>query len=74
LKTPRASGKAIVAALERAGFVLLHERGSHQYLRRPGAARLVVVPVHGNKIVPIGTLLSILRQAELSADELAALL
>jgi predicted RNA binding protein YcfA (HicA-like mRNA interferase family) len=34
----------------------------------------VVVPVHGNKIVPIGTLLSILRQAELSADELAALL
>lgn len=40
----------------------------------PGAARLVVVPVHGGAIVPVDTLLSILRQAELSVDELNQLL
>jgi predicted RNA binding protein YcfA (HicA-like mRNA interferase family) len=60
--------------LQRAGFVVSHIRGSHYYLRRPGANRLVVVPVHGNQIVPIGTLLAILRQAELSAEELSRFL
>ncbi|MBV8196797.1 MAG: type II toxin-antitoxin system HicA family toxin [Candidatus Eremiobacteraeota bacterium] len=73
-KAPRVSGKEIVAALRRGGYVLSHVRGSHHYLRRPGAKRLVVVPVHGNQIVPVGTLLSILRQTELSVEELSALL
>lgn len=68
---PRASGKAVVRALERAGFVLVHIRGSHHYLRRPGAGQLVCVPVHGNRDLPLGTLRAILRQADLSADELA---
>ncbi len=54
--------------------MLSHKRGSHHYLRRPDAPRLVVVPVHGSQIVPMGTLLSILRQAEISVDELNDLL
>jgi predicted RNA binding protein YcfA (HicA-like mRNA interferase family) len=53
---------------------MLHKRGSHHYLRRPGAHRIVVVPVHGSKTIPVGTLLSILRQAELSAEELTGFL
>ncbi|MHB8227200.1 MAG: type II toxin-antitoxin system HicA family toxin [Vulcanimicrobiaceae bacterium] len=64
----------MVAALQRDGFVLSHTRGSHHYLRRPGIPRLVVVPVHASHVVPIGTLLSILRQAELTIDELKELL
>jgi predicted RNA binding protein YcfA (HicA-like mRNA interferase family) len=64
----------IVAALQRGGFVVTHIRGSHYYLRRPGIARLVVVPMHGNQIVPVGTLLSILRQAGLSVEDLNELL
>jgi predicted RNA binding protein YcfA (HicA-like mRNA interferase family) len=36
--------------------------------------RLVVVAVHAGKIVPPGTLLAILRQAELSVSELTELL
>ena len=73
-RLPQASGKAVVAALQRAGFILTHVRGSHHYLHKPGAAGLVVVPVHGNRDLPAGTLRSILRQAGLSADDLAALL
>lgn len=70
-RLPRASGKAVLRALEHAGFVLVHIRGSHHYLRRPGAGQLVCVPVHGSRDLPLGTLRAILRQAGVSADELA---
>ncbi len=69
-RLPRDSGKAVVRALERAGFVLVHIRGSHRYLRPPGAGQLVCVPIHGGRDLPLGTLRAILRQAGLSADEL----
>jgi predicted RNA binding protein YcfA (HicA-like mRNA interferase family) len=59
-----------VRALQKAGFELVHVRGSHHYLRRPTGARLVVVPVHGNRDLPLGTLRSVLRQAELTREEL----
>lgn len=55
-------------ALLRAGFVESHIRGSHHYLRRPGGG-LVVIPVHGSRDLPLGTLRSILRQANLSDDK-----
>jgi predicted RNA binding protein YcfA (HicA-like mRNA interferase family) len=59
-----------VRALQQAGFELVHVRGSHHYLRRPDGSRLVVVPVHGNRDLPVGTFRSILRQAELTREEL----
>jgi predicted RNA binding protein YcfA (HicA-like mRNA interferase family) len=59
-----------VRALQRAGFELVHVRGSHHYLRRPHGSRLVVVPVHGNRDLPVGTLRSVLRQAEVTREEL----
>jgi predicted RNA binding protein YcfA (HicA-like mRNA interferase family) len=71
---PRATGKDVLQALLRGGYALTHTRGSHHYLRKPGVAALVVVPVHGNRDLPTGTLASILRQAGLSADELSRLL
>jgi len=73
-RLPQASGKEIIAALQRGGFVLTHVRGSHHYLRKAGASGLVVVPVHGNRALPAGTLRSILRQAGLSVDDLQDLL
>ncbi len=75
-RLPRASGKAVVRALQRAGYEVVHRhsRGGHVYLRKPGAAALVTVPVHSNQDLPAGTLRAILRQAGLSADELADLL
>ncbi|TAK21218.1 MAG: addiction module toxin, HicA family [Chloroflexota bacterium] len=71
---PSASGQDPVAALLRGGFRLSHTRGRHHYLRSAGSDRLVVVPVHGNRDLPTGTMRSILRQAGLSADDLRALL
>jgi predicted RNA binding protein YcfA (HicA-like mRNA interferase family) len=71
---PRVSGKTVVAALRQGGFETTHIRGSHHYLRKPGQGGLVVVPVHGNRDLPLGTLSSILRQAELTEEEFRQLL
>ena len=73
-RLPRVSGRDVVRALRRGGFEPSHVRDSHHYLRRPDGAGLVVVPVHANRDLPIGTLSSVLRQAGLTADELIALL
>lgn len=67
------SGKRLVKALGKAGFRVVHVRGSHHYLRK-GDGPLVCVPVHGNRDLPKGTLGSILRQAGISKAELARLL
>jgi predicted RNA binding protein YcfA (HicA-like mRNA interferase family) len=71
---PKATGKEILAALQRKGFVLTHVRGSHHYLRKSGVGGLVVVPIHGNRTLPAGTLRSILRQAGWTPEDLEGLL
>ena len=73
-RLPRTTGKAVLAALRRGGFRLSHVRGSHHYLLRPDGAGLVVVPVHGSRDLPAGTLRSILRQAGLTPEDLQRLL
>ncbi|MBI3469928.1 MAG: type II toxin-antitoxin system HicA family toxin [Candidatus Solibacter usitatus] len=70
-RPPRVSGKDVLGALLRAGYAESHVRGSHHYLRKPGASGLVTVPVHGNRTLPPKTLQSILRQAGMTADELS---
>ncbi|MGH2602936.1 MAG: type II toxin-antitoxin system HicA family toxin [Dehalococcoidia bacterium] len=64
----------MLKALRRAGYEQTHVRGSHHYLRRRDGGPLVTVPVHGNRDLPTGTLRSILRQADLTPEELADLL
>ncbi len=66
--------RQLIRALERAGFVVHHIRGSHYYLRhpdRPGV--LITIPFH-NRDLKRGTLHAILRQAELGFDDLRRLL
>ena len=68
---PSASGREIVRALERAGFVEKGQRGSHVKVRHADG-RTAIVPMH--REIAKGTLRSILRQAGLTRDELVALL
>ena len=67
---PVVGGADAIAALSKAGFVQVSQRGSHVKLRREG--RTVIVPLH-RELAP-GTLRSILRQAGLTAAEFASLL
>jgi len=44
------------------------QRGSHQKWRHANG-RQVIVPMHGSKPIPIGTLKSIIEGSGLAADE-----
>ncbi len=71
---PAISGRKLLRALQRAGFVVLRQKGSHVSMEKRGADRRwrTVVPLH-REIRP-GTLSDILNQTGLSKDELADLL
>lgn len=72
---PTLSGKAVVRALQRDGFEVLRVSGSHQILKHPDrTGSKVVVPVHGSRDLPRGTLRSILDQAGLTVAEFIDLL
>lgn len=70
---PSIRAKELTRALERAGFVLRRQRGSHQLWFHPDLKKRVSVPVHTGD-VPKGTLRQILRDADLSIEELLGLL
>jgi predicted RNA binding protein YcfA (HicA-like mRNA interferase family) len=72
-KLPAASGKQVIAALEKEGWYVKRVRGSHHVLRHPNIPDAIPVPVHGSRPIKRGTLASILRAAGVSRDEFAQL-
>lgn len=73
-KLPRVDCQQLIRALKRAGFEEHRQRGSHLHMHRPSDNRRVTVPVHKGRIIPIGTLRGILRDADISIDEFHKLL
>jgi len=71
-RLPVISGRECVRALERAGFHLKRQTGSHLILRRDAPFAQVVVPDH--RALDRGTLRAIIRHANLSVDESVSLL
>jgi len=72
-KLPRdLSGRQVVKALERAGFYVLHQKGSHIIMRRDEPKTTVSVPGHSQ--LRVGTLRVILHQAGMDIKELIELL
>ncbi len=57
------TGRELLMRLRVAGWQEVGVRGSHHKLARNG--RTLIVPVHGKRDVPAGTLHAILRQAGL---------
>ena len=66
-KLPRLSGRDCAKALQKAGFFLRRQEGSHMILRRSDPFRQVVVPDH--KELDRGTLRAVIRHAGFSIDE-----
>ena len=71
-KLPRLSGRECIRALEKAGFLIRRQEGSHIIMRRSEPFAQVVVPDH--KELDRGTLRAIIRQAGLSVEDFTALL
>jgi predicted RNA binding protein YcfA (HicA-like mRNA interferase family) len=66
------SDRKVRAALERAGFTFVRQKGNHMILRRSNPAALVVVPDHRH--VKPGTLRGIIADAGFTVDEFVDLL
>lgn len=62
--------RELCAALDRDGFVLDRQRGSHRVYYRPRDKRRVVIPYHlPGATLPIGTLAAIVRDVGWTEDD-----
>jgi predicted RNA binding protein YcfA (HicA-like mRNA interferase family) len=68
-KLPAVKPRAVIRFLERNGFVLDHVSGSHLVYYHPSSKRRAVVPKH-NRDIPKGSLLSLLREAGFTREDL----
>ncbi|HTQ87247.1 MAG TPA: type II toxin-antitoxin system HicA family toxin [Candidatus Solibacter sp.] len=68
-KLPAIKPREVVRFLESEGFVLDHTTGSHLVFYHPTSKRRAVVAQH-NREIPRGTLLSLLREAGFSREDL----
>ena len=67
---PHISGAEAIRALQKLGFVVARQKGSHIVLRKGSVG--CVVPNH--RELKIGTLSSVLKQAGVSVDDFVAAL
>jgi predicted RNA binding protein YcfA (HicA-like mRNA interferase family) len=72
-KLPRLTARQIVAVLEKAGFALARQSGSHMIYKN-SAGKRATIPYHASKILHPKVLKSILRDAEISVERLNDLL
>ena len=67
-KLPIVKPSEVIHALEKAGFVVHHIKGSHYVLKHPHSGRRVPVPYHA-KALKKGMLHGVIRQSGLSREE-----
>lgn len=71
-RSPRITGKQLVAALNRAGFEVIRIRGSHHFVRHQDG-RGTVVPVHAGETIGPGLLSKVLRDCDFTIGQLQKL-
>ena len=72
-KLPRLTAKQIIAVLEKVGFALTRQSGSHMIFKNASGKR-ATVPFHSAKTLHPKVLKSILRDANLTTEDLEKLL
>ena len=71
-RLPRLTAGQIVRVLEKKGFVLSRQSGSHRIFISPAGQR-VTVPFHPGTVLHPKVLKSILREADLTVEDLEAI-
>lgn len=66
---PAIKGTQLIKALRSFGFDVIRIKGSHHFLQHPDG-RCTVVPVHRSETIGRGLLSQILRDCEISRDDL----
>ncbi|MFN5893094.1 MAG: type II toxin-antitoxin system HicA family toxin [Dolichospermum sp.] len=72
-KLPTITGEELIAALEKAGFYIVRQKGSHVRMKHEDN-RVVSIPSNSGKNIGKGLLVKIIRDADLTKDELIELL
>ena len=72
-KLPAVRPREVIRFLEQKGFILDHTSGSHLVFYHPVSKRRAVVARH-NRDMPKGPLLSLLREAGFTRDDIIAFL
>jgi predicted RNA binding protein YcfA (HicA-like mRNA interferase family) len=72
-RLPRLTARQIIVALEKSGFSLTRQSGSHMIFKYADGKR-VTVPFHAAKTLHPKVLKSIVRDADLSVEQLQELL
>ena len=72
-RLPRVTAAKIVRVLERLGFSLARQSGSHRIYKN-AQGRRVTVPYHAGQVLHPKVLKSIMRDADLTVDRLSELL
>lgn len=68
-RLPRLKGRELIRLLEKTGFEIARTRGSHVFLKHPDG-RVTTVPMHSGEIIGPGLLRAILRDVEMSVEDL----
>jgi predicted RNA binding protein YcfA (HicA-like mRNA interferase family) len=64
------SGRALCKIVKKQGWVLSRIIGRHHIFEKTGSEVILSIPVHSNRDLPIGTLKSIMKDANLTEDDL----
>ena len=72
-KLPRVTAKEVIKVLERLGFHLVRQSGSHKIYRNNKGVR-VTVPYHSGKILHSKLLKSILKDTDISVEDFKKIL
>ncbi|MCX6022581.1 MAG: type II toxin-antitoxin system HicA family toxin, partial [Chloroflexi bacterium] len=73
-KLPRITAAEALRALQRDGWTISRQSGSHVLLENMAKPGLVVLPMHQGRTLRLGTLAGILAQAGLDAEAFRRLL
>jgi len=71
-KLPSITGKELIALLKKAGFFIERQKGSHIFVKHEDG-RATVIPVHSGETIGPGLLSKILRDVEMSKEDLLKL-
>lgn len=72
-KLPSVTADALIKVLKKIDFDVVRQKGSHVRMKHQDG-RVVTIPVHAQQNIGKGLLLKILRDAELTKDDLITLL
>ena len=62
-KLRKLTAREVLDILKKDGWYVVAQKGSHVQLKHPKKKGKVTVPVHKGKVLPIGTIKSIFKQA-----------